>query len=85
MWAELNKEDAIRMLQEILDAGFIPQQPTRSRRYDANAQKREEITAHCQQMLDLLRSEPDPISDHLIQRILDRMDLLTKVEMEREE
>ena len=49
------------------------------------AQKREEITAHCQQMLDLLRDEPDPISDHLIQRILDRMDLLTKVEMEREE
>ena len=49
------------------------------------AWRRIEITVHCQQIMDLLYDEPDPITDNLVQRILDRMDLLTKVEMEREE
>ena len=40
---------------------------------------------HCQQILDLLREEPDPITDNLVQRILDRMDVLARVEMEEAE
>jgi hypothetical protein len=38
--------------------------------------RRIEITVHCQQILDLLDDEPDPITDNLVQRIIDRMDTL---------
>lgn len=50
------------MLQEILNAGFIPQQPTRSRRYDANAQKWREI--------DEPKQWPDQYVHHALVQVL---------------
>ena len=47
--------------------------------------RRVEITVRCQQILDLLHDEPDPITDNLVQRILDRMDVLAAMNIEYDE